>query len=162
MSARNTTSLAILLCTAFTAVAVAQTSSKDYPQWRGQNRDGFAAAFGEPRSLPEHFALKGLDGVVVGLADEPRLDLDTDAAGAELLRGRNRNAAVAGSEIVDDVGRRDVRHLQHRLDDVLRRRDVANVRLLFRPLLRGQRCDQQRGGGHRDPRRHGSPNTNNE
>ena len=61
MSARNTTSLAILLCTAFTAVAVAQTSSKDYPQWRGQNRDGSVAAFVEPRSWPEHLTLKCID-----------------------------------------------------------------------------------------------------
>ncbi len=30
-----------------------QGSSTDYPQWRGQNRDGEASAFAEPRSWPE-------------------------------------------------------------------------------------------------------------
>src|ERR1700737_1601976 len=35
-----------------------QNSSRDYPQWRGPNRDGAAAAFVEPRSWPEMLTLK--------------------------------------------------------------------------------------------------------
>ena len=33
--------------------AAAQTSPQDYPQWRGQDRDGSASAFSEPRIWPE-------------------------------------------------------------------------------------------------------------
>jgi len=33
--------------------AVAQSSLKDYPQWRGRNRDGAASKFSEPTSWPE-------------------------------------------------------------------------------------------------------------
>jgi outer membrane protein assembly factor BamB len=35
------------------AVAAAQRSPQDYPQWRGLNRDGAASAFAEPTSWPE-------------------------------------------------------------------------------------------------------------
>src|SRR5262245_11557247 len=33
--------------------AAAQSSPRDYPQWRGLNRDGAASAFSEPTSWPE-------------------------------------------------------------------------------------------------------------
>src|SRR5262245_36461587 len=33
--------------------AAAQNASPDYPQWRGQNRDGAASAFVEPTSWPD-------------------------------------------------------------------------------------------------------------
>jgi outer membrane protein assembly factor BamB len=39
-----------LLCLLLAATAAAQ----DYPQWRGQNRDGAASAFVEPKLWPEH------------------------------------------------------------------------------------------------------------
>jgi outer membrane protein assembly factor BamB len=35
------------------AAAAAQSSPRDYPQWRGLNRDGAASAFSEPASWPE-------------------------------------------------------------------------------------------------------------
>jgi outer membrane protein assembly factor BamB len=35
------------------AIAIAQNSPQDYPQWRGHNRDGSASAFVEPKSWPE-------------------------------------------------------------------------------------------------------------
>jgi len=35
------------------APALAQSSLQDYPQWRGQNRDGAASAFAEPKAWPE-------------------------------------------------------------------------------------------------------------
>ena len=34
-------------------ITAAQSSPLDYPQWRGQNRDGAASAFAEPASWPE-------------------------------------------------------------------------------------------------------------
>src|SRR5215831_14996735 len=42
---------AVLIGLAITAIA--QSSSPDYPQWRGQNRDGAASAFAEPKVWPE-------------------------------------------------------------------------------------------------------------
>ena len=36
------------------AIAMAQNSPLDYPQWRGHNRDGSASAFVEPKSWPEN------------------------------------------------------------------------------------------------------------
>jgi outer membrane protein assembly factor BamB len=38
--------------------AAAQQSSKDYPQWRGLNRDGAASAFAEPTSWPDTLTRK--------------------------------------------------------------------------------------------------------
>ena len=40
------------------AAAVAQSAPQDYPQWRGQNRDGSASAFSEPKSWPERLTRK--------------------------------------------------------------------------------------------------------
>lgn len=45
--------IAILLVTALASTAAAQGGARDYPQWRGQNRDGSAAAFEAPRSWPQ-------------------------------------------------------------------------------------------------------------
>jgi outer membrane protein assembly factor BamB len=36
-----------------TSIGVAQSSPQDYPQWRGQNRDGSASGFAEPKVWPE-------------------------------------------------------------------------------------------------------------
>jgi outer membrane protein assembly factor BamB len=49
-------SAALMIAAAVTASA--QTSPRDYPQWRGVNRDGAASAFAEPRSWPEKLTLK--------------------------------------------------------------------------------------------------------
>src|SRR5687767_3132249 len=35
------------------AVFASQTAAQDYTQWRGQNRDGSASAFTEPKSWPD-------------------------------------------------------------------------------------------------------------
>jgi outer membrane protein assembly factor BamB len=56
-------SFAVLLVTAAVvsgsvAIVTAQTSPRDYPQWRGPNRDGAASAFVEPKSWPERLTLK--------------------------------------------------------------------------------------------------------
>jgi hypothetical protein len=37
----------------FVATVAGQHPPLDYPQWRGQNRDGAASAFSEPASWPE-------------------------------------------------------------------------------------------------------------
>jgi outer membrane protein assembly factor BamB len=49
---------AVAALTAFTALTAAQTSSQDYPQWRGRNRDGEAAGFVQPRTWPNALNLK--------------------------------------------------------------------------------------------------------
>ena len=46
----------VLLGTA--ATAAAQTALQDYPQWRGRNRDGAAAAFAAPTVWPQALTLK--------------------------------------------------------------------------------------------------------
>ena len=48
--------------------AIAQDSPKDYPQWRGQNRDGSASAFTEPKLWPETLTRKWTVNVGEGYA----------------------------------------------------------------------------------------------
>jgi outer membrane protein assembly factor BamB len=48
---RSPRALATLIACA--SIAAAQNSPQDYPQWRGQNRDGSASAFAEPKVWPE-------------------------------------------------------------------------------------------------------------
>ncbi len=50
--------VAVAVLTAFTALTAAQTSSQDYPQWRGRNRDGEAAGFVQPKTWPNALSLK--------------------------------------------------------------------------------------------------------
>ena len=45
--------LVIALLTASAAIVAAQRSPRDYPQWRGRDRDGSASAFVEPKSWPD-------------------------------------------------------------------------------------------------------------
>ena len=45
--------IAVFALIAVTGPAAAQTSAQDYPQWRGQNRDGSASGFVEPKAWPE-------------------------------------------------------------------------------------------------------------
>ncbi|HEY7182658.1 MAG TPA: hypothetical protein VIC84_14615 [Blastocatellia bacterium] len=49
--ARNFIIAAVLIGTATTVLA--QSSTQDYPQWRGPNRDGAASGFTEPKAWPE-------------------------------------------------------------------------------------------------------------
>src|SRR5207244_9400926 len=51
--AQPTLFLAVAVLSGSAATAVAQSSPRDYPQWRGQNRDGSASAFSEPKVWPE-------------------------------------------------------------------------------------------------------------
>lgn len=45
--------MAIAVLVGLAATSLAQTSAFDYPQWRGQKRDGEASGFAEPSSWPE-------------------------------------------------------------------------------------------------------------
>jgi hypothetical protein len=49
-----------------------QYSTKDYPQWRGQNRDGSASAFSEPKTWPEKLIQKWKVEVGEGYATPSR------------------------------------------------------------------------------------------
>lgn len=64
----------------------------------------------------------------LGLRDEPRVEFDADTARAEHPGCRDRDAPVPGAEVVDHVSRSHLGQLQHRLHDVLRRGEEANVR----------------------------------
>jgi outer membrane protein assembly factor BamB len=50
------------------AAMMGQESPQDYPQWRGQSRDGAASAFSEPDAWPEHLTLRWKVDVGLGYA----------------------------------------------------------------------------------------------
>jgi outer membrane protein assembly factor BamB len=50
---RHRAILGVAVLMACAATAAAQSSPRDYPQWRGLNRDGAASAFAEPASWPD-------------------------------------------------------------------------------------------------------------
>jgi outer membrane protein assembly factor BamB len=50
--------LLITLLAASAATIAAQRSPRDYPQWRGRDRDGSASAFVEPKPWPDHLTLR--------------------------------------------------------------------------------------------------------
>ena len=62
-----------------------------------------------------------------GALDQLRIDLDPDAARAVLLRGDDRNAPVAGAQIVNDILGGHRRKLQHRIRDVVAGRREMDV-----------------------------------
>jgi outer membrane protein assembly factor BamB len=51
-----------------TTAPSAQRASSDYPQWRGQNRDGAASAFVPPKAWPETLTLRWKSEVGLGYA----------------------------------------------------------------------------------------------
>jgi len=52
-SARRRPFLGAILATACVVAGAAQEQGRDYPQWRGVNRDGAASAFAEPTTWPD-------------------------------------------------------------------------------------------------------------
>ena len=96
---------------------------------------------------PDAIADARLRQVVVGFTDANGVDLDADAARSVLFRRGNRDAAVAGPEVVDHVGCRDARQLQHRVDDTIRRRHELHIGRLERRKLRVR----GRNESHREP-----------
>ncbi len=63
----------------------------------------------------------GLLDVLTRLRDALRIDVDPDTARAIRLRRGDRNTTVTGAEVIDDVVLGDLRQLEHRIDDLLRR-----------------------------------------
>src|SRR5262245_19471551 len=49
--------------------ALSQTSPQDYPQWRGQNRDGAASEFKEPKAWPEKLTPVLIGDTLFGLSE---------------------------------------------------------------------------------------------
>ena len=70
MRLRRRPSLLLLFVVAPCAAASAQTSTQDYPQWRGRNRDG-AASGAAPPAWPEKLPLRWK----VDVGDGPDLDI---------------------------------------------------------------------------------------
>lgn len=68
LSARSWLLVAAAASVGFAATVADQSSPQDYPQWRGQNRDGAASAFTEPKSWPERLILKWKVSVGEGYA----------------------------------------------------------------------------------------------
>jgi hypothetical protein len=66
-------------------------------------------------------------GVALCERRELAIVFDSDGLRAELLRRGNRQPAVAGAQVVDDVGARRPRHRQHPLDHGVRRRQPHDV-----------------------------------
>ena len=68
---------------------------------------------------------------VTTVAPELFVDRDADAARPVLRCGGDRNPPVTGTEIEDGVWRHHVSELEHRLDDVLGRRQEPHVGALM-------------------------------
>ena len=107
-----------------------------------QRDDGRLADVGLEQVLlnePDAIADAGLRQVVVRFPDANGIDLDADSARAVLCGGANRDAAVARPQVVDDVGRRDARQLEHRLHDTVGRGHELHIGRLQRRKLRMRR-----------------------
>jgi outer membrane protein assembly factor BamB len=66
MTSRHISTLGI--CVVFAITLSAQKPSLDYAQWRGQDRDGSASAFAEPKAWPETLTQKWRTEVGLGYA----------------------------------------------------------------------------------------------
>ena len=99
---------------------------------------------------PHAVGYAGLHGVVERVAQVKHVDLDAYPARAVLDRRCDRNPTVPGAEVVDDIVRRHLREIEHRIDDVLGRRNVRNVgrpdmgRLRVRDRSRDAAADNNR------------------
>ena len=67
MTAKHAGIIVLLFVTGFSSMARAQ-ATRDYTQWRGQNRDGSASSFQAPSSWPEQLSLKWKVDVGAGYA----------------------------------------------------------------------------------------------
>ena len=80
--------------------AAAQSSPRDYPQWRGLNRDGAASAFSEPTSWPETLTRKWKvdvgEGYATPLLVANTVYVFTRRNGAEVMTALN---AETGKEL---------------------------------------------------------------
>jgi outer membrane protein assembly factor BamB len=80
--------------------AAAQSSPRDYPQWRGLNRDGAASAFSEPTSWPETLTRRWKvdvgEGYATPLVVADTVYVFTRRSGAEVMTALN---AETGKEL---------------------------------------------------------------
>src|SRR5207249_2466309 len=60
--------IAIVLAIAATTIALGQTRSADWPQWRGPNRDGAVPSFTAPKAWPDALTRKWKVDVGLGYA----------------------------------------------------------------------------------------------
>ena len=65
-----------------------------------------------------------LAGVAARALDHASVEVDPDAARAVIPRGGDRDAAIAGAKVEDDVGLRHAGKPKHRLDHAMRSREV--------------------------------------
>jgi outer membrane protein assembly factor BamB len=68
MTARHLAVVAFILVMGAASSSAAQGAAPDYPQWRGQNRDGSASSFEAPRSWPDSLSLRWKVDVGAGYA----------------------------------------------------------------------------------------------
>lgn len=82
-----------------TPLASAQSSPIDYPQWRGQGRDGSASAFAAPTAWPERLTLKWKvdigEGYSTPLVIGPRVYTFARQAGNEIMAARDAATGAA-------------------------------------------------------------------
>jgi outer membrane protein assembly factor BamB len=64
----SSTLIGVVAVAALTGVGATQGAPTDWPQWRGQNRDGAAASFAEPASWPERLVRQWQVEVGLGYA----------------------------------------------------------------------------------------------
>ena len=68
MTLATRTFFAISCAIGLTAIAAGQSQNRDWPQWRGPNRDGTLRTFAEPRSWPERLTQRWKIDVGTGYA----------------------------------------------------------------------------------------------
>ena len=88
----------------------------------------------------------GVDGVPPRDRDERWIDLDADAARAVLLCRDDGNAAIARSQVVNDVGGADTGQLQHGIRNRMTRGGEVHIGRSHRPL---RECHGADGGENR-------------
>ena len=81
----------------------------------------------------------GLLRILVGEFQQVGIEIDTESTGAVLGGRGDDEAAVTGTEVDQEILGADFRHLQHGIDDNLRRRHIHHVATAF---LRGRRQRQ--------------------
>ena len=90
----------------------------------------------------------GLLGVLPGLADAHRVDIDPHAASPVSLGGRDDNPAIAAAEVINHVGLFDVGKFQHGLHGLFGSGHEGHVRRPPRLRSLGRNCSGKHRGSH--------------
>jgi hypothetical protein len=85
-----------------------------------------------------------LGRIAIGELHEPPVEIDPKPACAVLLSSGDDHAPVAGAKVDHVIARTDVRELQHRVDDVLRRDDVRRIAEILCRARRRKPDEQER------------------